>query len=338
MIDPNASSRAARRSGRVELRVWLSLLLALWVGSYAHAVSAEEADPARATEIYQLGVESFEAGDFGAAAALFRRAWELDPNGRLAFNVARAYERAGNWEAALEFYEIAGTDADDDSVRQRIAEAIERVRAEQAALEPVPEPDEPDEPVEEVATAPAEVDLMGSVSASASVSGSRLRIDGQGTWDLPATIELAPGSYTGRITAPDHRPVPVSVWVEPGGLTRIDVALEPTAPSPTRRIAAWSAIGAGAAFTGAGLLFYMQAQNRYDEAVAIGRTGIDRGRFDATAQTGRTNATLSNVFYGVGAASLVAGMTLLGMEWFGSGPESPRVTAGPGGVRLDWSF
>lgn len=318
---------------------WTGLLVPFVFALVLATPAGAQSDPQRAAEIYELGVEAFQSEDFAAAATLFRRAWELDPNALLAFNVARAYERDGNLEAAEEFYRIAGEDAEAFGITDRVQEALARIEA----LRPAPVPDTtpdvvPEGPGPEPTPPPRSTALTGTVSASSQVPGARLRIRGQGRWDLPANVELPPGSYEGEVTSPGHRNVPVAIWVEPGEVTRVDARPEPTAPNATRAIAGWSALGGGAVLAGAGVLFYMQASNRYDEAASIGRIGIDRAAFDSTVDAGRRNALLSNVFYGLGAAAAITGVTLLGMEWFGSGPDSPRISAGPTQVQLDWSF
>jgi tetratricopeptide (TPR) repeat protein len=55
---------------------------------------------------YSEGAAAYARGEFPAAATAFRRAYELYPAPAMAFNLARVYERMGESDQAIHFFEI----------------------------------------------------------------------------------------------------------------------------------------------------------------------------------------------------------------------------------------
>jgi tetratricopeptide (TPR) repeat protein len=84
---------------------------------------------AAAAALIDKGAALYESGDYAKAAASLRAAYELVPEARLLFNIARAYERVGDGEQAFEFYEryldATGTEAE---LRHRARDALKRMR------------------------------------------------------------------------------------------------------------------------------------------------------------------------------------------------------------------
>ena len=102
-----------------------SLLLALSLPTAALARTSVDA------EVSRLAKEShaqYEAGDYAKAAETLLKAYELKPVPALLFNVARTYEKAGNTDQAIRFYQryIDAQNTDPDLVRQS-SRAIERL-------------------------------------------------------------------------------------------------------------------------------------------------------------------------------------------------------------------
>jgi hypothetical protein len=90
------------------------------------------------------GEQAYQNGQFGDAANLLQQAYAIKPVPALLFNIARAYERMGNDEQAIRFYQryldAQGTDAETvkkaaralDLLRSRAAEKeIEQAKAAQ---------------------------------------------------------------------------------------------------------------------------------------------------------------------------------------------------------------
>ncbi|MCA9617279.1 MAG: tetratricopeptide repeat protein [Myxococcales bacterium] len=82
---------------------WLSVFLLAFV-SVAEAQTPDELAEARAA--FAEGVTAYEAGDYDEAAERFARAHALTEDPDLAFNTARAYERAGERDEAVRYYRL----------------------------------------------------------------------------------------------------------------------------------------------------------------------------------------------------------------------------------------
>lgn len=109
--------------------------------SYRAAPSADD----KAQQRYQAGLEAFEAGRFGEAAAAFEEAFELAGDPTLLYNVSIAYEKAGKLDEALEaldqYAELAPDSERADIERQRKALVLRIEKSQQEA-----EQDPSDEP------------------------------------------------------------------------------------------------------------------------------------------------------------------------------------------------
>jgi hypothetical protein len=121
------------------------VLLCVWVAGVmpGPAQSATpglgEGAPAMAEERYRIGRRLYRRGDFRGAANEFRTALEVHPSSaRLAFNYARAIERAGALEAAIAGYqrylELAPDAPERGDVEVLIASLQVRVREQQPEL------------------------------------------------------------------------------------------------------------------------------------------------------------------------------------------------------------
>lgn len=122
-------SARPRRAGRGLGAAFLALAILLCAAPAIHAQERYD----EALEAYRAGVTAYDAGDFTTAARLLRQAYALDPNPRLAFNAARAYELDGQHELALEFFQLALQTSDSGEFQAVAREAIERVRNLQRA-------------------------------------------------------------------------------------------------------------------------------------------------------------------------------------------------------------
>ncbi|MFO0663710.1 MAG: hypothetical protein U0174_07155 [Polyangiaceae bacterium] len=84
----------------------LSCALALSVMLSSSEARADNTVGGQAQELVQAGLAQFTAGSYAEAAATFRKAYAIEPTPRLAFNIARSYERAGSHAQAITFYEL----------------------------------------------------------------------------------------------------------------------------------------------------------------------------------------------------------------------------------------
>ena len=103
-----------------------SYLFALWLAIPASAFADANND---FTRLMTQGIEQYKAGkndpnQYEAAIATFKKAYALNPNPDITYNIARAYHQLGNCESALSSYrEYALTSQTNaDSVSQYISE------------------------------------------------------------------------------------------------------------------------------------------------------------------------------------------------------------------------
>lgn len=278
----------------------LGLLLAVTAGQV-------RAQPAASPEAYrhlQVGYDRFQAGDYTAAVAAFERAYALSPEPRFLLNIAVSLATAGGrCPDALAAFERFATVCDAcperDDGRARWAE------------------------VRQSCEAPIEV---------AGVPGARITVDGQARGLAPLSVVLVEGPHIVGATWPDGRATQRSVVVVGGQPQRIELT-PPPAARPVARAQptwpAWTALGIGAAGTGAAAWFGGLLLADLDaEQTTVGREAVQAVRADA-----RTHAIAAQVALGVGLAGLVTGWWL----WPESGPEmAGHLTIDAAGVRVRW--
>ena len=271
---------------------------------------------------YQRGIELFQQGRFALAAQEFRVALELVPgSARLAYNLARSLESAGQLDRAIEAYRqylVLSPQADDrpavDGFIRALSKELERQR--------------------------------GAVLVTTTPEGAQIFVDQEASAGrAPLTLRLAPGHHVLRLEADGYRQAVREVEVAEGGSGAVDVTLEVlrtevvepavgAAAEPGvsgRGLLGWSLVGAGVASVAAGVVFYAKASDAADQA---SEGGISRNRHAALEDDFGTQNALAWTGLGLGAALTAAGVTLLVL------PEDEAVSLGPtlGGawVRVRW--
>lgn len=250
--------------------------------------------PTEAEALFGRGVEAFEAGRYEAAAALLSQAYALEPEARLAFNTALAYERAGRPTEAVTWYQLAAA-GDEASLRDEAAQAIARLLQVKS-----------EEPVAEERTVAREATL--SLRLAEAVAGARVQVDGGHALALPGSVRVAPGAHIVEASAPGRQPWRETVTVVAGETREMEVVLAPVVvEAGTPRW--WFGAGVTSAAAAAGVGFYFVAAGHFDEADRLAAAGVDRVGFDRAQSDGRSAATLSNASYGVAAlAGAVTGL------------------------------
>ncbi len=273
----------------------LALLLVLATPALGQSLGPE----APADRRYQRGIKLFEEGRFALAAQEFRVALELLPgSARLVYNLARSLESAGQLERAIETYQLylrlapkAGDRADVEGFVRALGKELERQR--------------------------------GAVLVSTEPEGAEVFVDEDGSAGrAPLSLRLAPGRHVLRLEAEGHRSEVREVQVEAGGSSAVSVTLAPVpAPDPepevvavadpgmsARDLAGWSLLGAGVALGAVGGVFYAVSAETAEEGDA---EGIARSRHTALESDFSTQQALAWTGFGLGAALLATGTTLL---------------------------
>ena len=290
-----------------------SLVFALLLVIAPEVAGAVPKAPTEAEMLFGRGVEAFEAGRYEAAAAYLSQAYALEPDARLAFNTALAYERVGKTTEAVTWYRLAAESA----------EAALQAEAEAAIGRLVKGGSQPEAPV--VTEGVREATL--SLRLETAIAGARVQVDGGHALALPGTVTVAPGAHLIEASAPEWQPWQETVTVAAGESRIVTIALEPVVAQdgfPNW----WIGSGVTAAAAAVGVGYYFVSAGHFDEADRLAQGGLDRVGFDRAQADGRTAATLSNASYGVAAVSALA----TGLLWWldrGSSPAPNSVSVVP---------
>jgi tetratricopeptide (TPR) repeat protein len=128
----------------------LLLCTALLAAAPRTAAAADEPAPQMIdpdTEVarrhFELGSRLYEQGQYAAGIVEFKAANEAKPHADYDYNIARCYDRLGDWPNALDYYQryLASPDATQtEDVQQRVATLKERTRRPFVPPAPPPPP------------------------------------------------------------------------------------------------------------------------------------------------------------------------------------------------------
>lgn len=316
-----------------------SALLALAFASGPQAGAAELAGPASPAARYAQGKAALEAGRFDAALEAFEAALaDVDDEvtrWQLLLGVAVAHELSGHALAALESYQRFIDRAVGSPIARtpKWAERLDVARRSVATHEAA------------VLQTRALL-VVESTSAFATV----LLAGGGGEEALtpPARRYLAPGAYQVRATALGMEPFVAVLELHVGDRRRVEVALTPSPPvAPVDGVTAgvdpggdgvhagWWPVGVGAALIVTGAVFTGLA---YADASEVERLSREPGTPDVLSEHARLTArgedrqTASWICYGAGLAAVGAGVLWLLLDDDGPTQEA---TLEPYGVHFE---
>src|SRR5947209_1819516 len=111
---------------RFTARIGLLLILGTTAASAAHGATRRE----RTTALIREGERLYQSGQYKQAAETLIKAQALEPDPRLVYNIARAYDQAGELDLALDYYQryVNSTEGTDPTLLKRSALSIERLR------------------------------------------------------------------------------------------------------------------------------------------------------------------------------------------------------------------
>ena len=91
-----------------------------------------ETETSTSSEVARLyaaaGRSYYKNGQYAEAIDEFRKAYDLVPNGAMAYNIARCHERLSQWKDAIEWYEVYVKKAADPKERAETLEKIEALK------------------------------------------------------------------------------------------------------------------------------------------------------------------------------------------------------------------
>ncbi len=326
------------------------LLLSLLCGgtSLAHAADGPTAPPAKsslptasvsdgvdgARDRFQRGVELYKDGNFDAALAEFSRAYQLQPNYRILFNLAQTQmERHDSVEAQRLLRQYLN-----DGGAELVPERRAQVERDLVALQK----------------------RVAELRVSVDVPGAELLIDGAvvGVSPLGSSLWVNAGVRQLLVRKPGHLPTERSLSVPGGESVTLELHLEPEPVAPRtvepvvqarapRRpgveTKVWVGLASTAVLAGTAATFgllTLQADRKLDRE--LGRFPGDPSAIEKRQDNQRTLALLSDAFSG--ATLIAAGATLYfvlaGPSTATPAPDSavaaaaPRLVAGVSGSQL----
>jgi tetratricopeptide (TPR) repeat protein len=289
-----------------------SLVLVLVLATATADAQPSDDDKARqsqAREHYRRGMTRYNLGEFDAAIAEFKQAYELSHAPGLLFNLAQSHRLKRDYEQALYFYRTYLRVAPRAPNR---ADAASRVRELEKLVQERPKESSPEEP--RTASAPA------------------APVD---TPPPSAPVETPPTAAPVPLALPPAPPAPL-----PTPPSRI-VSRSPSSRGTERpgRVLELTGVGltvAGAALVATGIYFGVQSASAADQ---IGRLSASSGTWSAHYQQlyhdGQTDAAAATALYVVGGAAIGTGVVLALVGWRRvAAARTVAVAAGPGGLGL----
>lgn len=186
-----------------------------------------------ALRLYKIGRLHFDGDDFTKAAAVFKEAFELDPDPILAYNAGRALDRAGDHAEARPWYEKSVALSPEGDIADRCRAALlvldrrDEAIAEAKRLE-----------AEKRGTLIVHSDVVGEVYANRTLLGT-----------APGSFRLDPGEYRVEVRRTGSNPFRTKVVIEPNANSDVTAVLDSAAVAEVDT-KAWAGFGLMAAGVG----------------------------------------------------------------------------------------
>jgi hypothetical protein len=311
----------------------------VWAGD-AKDKPAAPASAGEASERFRAGVGFYKDGDFAAALVEFKRAYDLEPNYRVLFNLGQTSQELNDYASALYAYEqyLAEGGKEIDSARKKKVEAWIELLSKK----------------------------VGRITIETNVEGAEVLIDdapvGTTPLDKPVLVNAGRRKFSASLTGY----VAAVRTIEIAGLDETKVSLElvkidtdkpppppepkplpPPPPEPGPNVAAWVALSiTGVSGVVAGVMGGLAFSARGDLDDALGTFPGNAGTISTAQDKVQTFALVTDIMIGVAAAGAVTTIVLFivdpGAPSTDAAPEpeapSARVELGPNGVFLRGTF
>lgn len=277
------------------LVIALALALALANAPLALAEPTPE-DKALAQQLYDRASEAYSAGDYDQSIEWLERAYQLDPDPVILYNLGRSYEGAAQLDKARETLEAVEQNPDTpDEIRQRIKTDLKRIaNLSSGALQ------------------------QGQLTVTSSPDKARLLIDGRVEGTTPFAGALPVGEHTIMLQKDGYESVEQTINIARGETTALELSLlsltafEDTSAPTELFVGAGIALGIGAIGIGTGIGTAIAANGIYDEHCNKPEFGgkcdpAQKGALDE----GKALSTVSIVGYAVGGVAAATGVGLL---------------------------
>ncbi len=252
----------------------------------------------QAKDAYSAGVEHFKAKRYADAIREFNKAYRVDPNPVLVFNMARAFEELEEYDSAIEYYrrylEMAPESEDSASVADtlRALELLKKRSAEAATV---------------------------TLSVTSTPDGAQIYVNGREVGASPMKLELKPGRHFVAVEAKGFTRDSTEVELVAGKPDKHHATLVPIAPAPSAHAGSehttlgWVLIGVGGALLAGAAVTGTLALGKSGELDDIDSDGGDTtpNEYDAIQDDGRVLAYTTDGLLLGGAASVLTGGFLL---------------------------
>lgn len=325
-------------------RLAVSTALVLTALSVAPPASASPESDAK--DLFARGRDLRNANDCGSAAPLFRKAWQIYPQGLGSLrNLAECEEQLGHFASARRAWLdlkraliTAPNDAKYEGWDKDAEEAAERLKPKVATF------------VVDVYVKSPEGEALANEK-----TGVEIFVNGEsvGTTLVGTPLERDPGQYRIRAQMPDAQPVEQVVAVSAGDNPHVTMRLtvEPK-PKPitvepggsSRKTIGYVVAGVGAAsLIGSGITFLLRqgALSDLEDGCPQYETQPCPEKLRSTVDRGQLMSTLSPILLGVGVLGVGAGVALIvtaPRKTEAASSKSLTVSAGLGRVDATWRF
>ena len=110
------------------LAVALVLLAGVVAALFPPAAAASSADDAKIERLVKDAQKAYDANDGKKSAELLLKAYEVKAVPKLLFNIARSFEKCGDEEQAIRYYERYVDAGDETALVRRASKALERLK------------------------------------------------------------------------------------------------------------------------------------------------------------------------------------------------------------------
>lgn len=316
-------SRSFRlRPGALVAAIALALLTPGASAAPPKAPGSEQQAREKARGHAKQGLERFEAGDFAAAAGLFRKAEEHFHAPTHWLFIARAEARQGKlFDAERSYKKVLEDDLAHDAPRAFV-DAQYSAREELAGLrDRIPQ---------------ISVDVTGApegVVPQISLDGAPLDAGPRG-----GRTRVDPGRHVVRVTAKGMVPAEQEIQVAEGEDRRVAIALQGPPAVPPSYILPAAAFGLGAVGIGVGAVTGAMSLSRVGDLERACPDTRCTAAQQPIADDARALGTVSTIGFIAGGVFAAAGVTLLVLRPKGQPAASLSAAATPGGVVVRGAF
>jgi tetratricopeptide (TPR) repeat protein len=291
----------------------------------AQSPPAEADSPAKAA--YRAGVDHFKQRQFADAIREFNKAYRLDPNPVLVFNMARAFEELKQYDSAIEYYKKYLEMAPETPDRGKVEDSLRALEILQKA---------------------AATETKVVLTVTSVPDGAKVLVDGREVGLTPLKAEIPAGHRFLAVEAPGYtrHSSELDVVAETPPTAHVVLVPQPasSAQGPasgggmTRDAWAYIALGLGGALLVGGGIAGWQASKKADklDQIEANPRPSDKSQYDALKSDGKTFALVADGLFVGSALAVGTGLILL----FTGQSEAPEGSPAGGTVApaAGWSF